>query len=135
MGKRAIRNIQQVETNALGFLMLKLEKQTAYQTVVDSYNKLLSDGWDIYVVKQVRGHCWYGSHIITVPLWAFERSEAYVIYYLCHEMAHAFAGYEAAHGPAFMAMLKRICPAGYLHFETGYKLKEAVEAGIMPEDF
>lgn len=57
----------------------------------------------------------------------------YAIYYVSHECSHVIAGHSAKHGPDFMAVLKRICPVQYIHYETGYKPQNAAAAGISKE--
>ena len=101
-----------------------------------AYKSLITLGWTFYVVNQERGRCYHSRKWITIPLHAWQRqSDGYLAYYIAHEAAHAYAGREANHGPAFMNWLKRLCPANYLHYELGYKPRNAIAAGIMPEDF
>ena len=89
--------------------------------------------WSFYVVAQSRGRCYYHIKTITVPVWAFSRNKTeagYLLWYLAHEIAHSIAGPFAKHGPAFMLTLKRICPAHCIHYELGYKPRNAAAAGI-----
>lgn len=100
------------------------------------YKALINDGWTFYVVNQVRGRCYYGRKWITIPVHAWKRQDdGYLVYYVAHEAAHAYAGASADHGPKFMAWLKKLCPAQYIHYELTYKPRQAFAAGIMPEDF
>jgi predicted metal-dependent hydrolase len=101
---------------------------------VKEYMKLLgSEGWRFYPVNQTRGRCYFGDKVITIPRHAFQREPEYLTYYICHEMAHAYAGWEANHGPEFMKEFKRICPQEYWKYELNYKPRNAKSAGI--DDF
>lgn len=90
----------------------------------------MSKGWDIFVVKQSCGRCYYRIKTITIPDWAIKRGIAYSTWYIAHELAHSYAGALANHGPIFMAELKKICPAEYQHYEYGYKPMHAANAGL-----
>lgn len=132
------RKIQILDTFSLQATMMELEESGTHPSVVATYNTLLATGWTIHITDTRRGRCAYATRSITVPKWAMERSEDYTLWYLSHEMAHAVAGSHAGHGPDFMAALKAICPAHCIHYELGYKPRNAVAAGItMPpgEDF
>lgn len=123
------------------------------------YTELVQLGHRFYVVDQMRGRCYYRDRVITIPLWLWDSATItanlirhlnrmpiredklnYRAWYLSHEMAHA-TNYihhrdEAdSHGPLFMNELKMICPLNAIHFELGYKPKNALAAGIMPHDF
>ena len=93
---------------------------------------LLSDGWSIYTVNQTRGRCYYQAKIITIPVWCLNHHKGigYKIWYISHELAHTFAKGDN-HGSLFMEQLIRICPKDYLHFELGYKPRNASKAGIV----
>lgn len=101
---------------------------------------LMSAGWRFYCVDQVRGRCYYSDKVITLPLWIVQnKSQAaqpgYREYYICHEMAHALDKTRSNHGPEFMQILQRICPVEYVHYEIGYKPRNAIAAGIgKPKD-
>lgn len=91
----------------------------------------------VYCVDQRRGRAYYnkgGFRVITVPKWTFARGEAYVQWYVAHEMAHhytqAFNRCAPPHGQIFMSWLKRICPENAIHHELGYKPRNAARAGI-----
>lgn len=119
------------------------------------YEDLVNLGWRFYVVDQKCGRCYFADKIITIPAWLWKESidanvmmhglipsvdarKRYRIWYICHEMAHAFGWiFHKAddHGPLFMQTLKEICPTDSVCFETGYKPKNAIAAGIMPADF
>lgn len=89
------------------------------------------EGWKFYAVDQDRGRCYHGSKVITIPTWTIDRrSLDYRVWYISHELSHAFAGWKAHHGPDFMEWLKRICPADCVHHELGYKPRNAAAAGI-----
>lgn len=122
-------------TTKLQALMVDLEDNRNYDILTKPYNELLNKGWQIYVVDQSRGACYGSRRVITVPKWAMNRDTGYIAWYLAHEMAHAYAGVEAKHGPIFMHWLKLICPPKHIHHELGYKPANAMAAGIAPEDF
>jgi hypothetical protein len=98
---------------------------------------LLEEGWHIEVRHGLkRGVCYEDRKLITLPYWLFGKADPeYCIYYLAHEMAHATAGCKANHGPVFMKELERLCPRHLLHYELEYKPRNAMAAGIMPQDF
>lgn len=100
-------------------------------------NLLMEQGWEIFVVDQGAGRCYYSKRLITIPAWAYKKGAAYTNYYLAHELAHAKAGPKAKHGPEFMAAFKSLCEPENWHYELGYKPQHATKAGIMviPEDF
>lgn len=102
----------------------------APDSVKNHGRKLLADGWRFYVTNQKRGYCWAKHKIITVPAFAAERSLEYKIYYLCHEMAHAFDMCKHQHGPEFMEWFKTVCPPNLWHHEIDYKPRNAKAAGI-----
>lgn len=89
------------------------------------------EGWNFYLVDQVRGKCNFTNRYITIPIHAIqEKKKGYLEWYVAHELSHAYAGFEAMHGPLFMAQLLRLCPKDFLHFETSYKPRYAQAAGI-----
>ena len=96
---------------------------------------LLSTDWRIHLVNQNRGRCYYRSREITLPAWMLKRAVDYRLWYISHEMSHAFAPINAMHGPEFMAWLKIICPLESQMHEIGYKPKNAILAGIGCFDF
>ena len=96
---------------------------------------LEKSGWEFYAVSYCRGYCEHFDKVITIPEHAFEEETSYLNWYLAHEMAHAYAGLEAKHGPRFMKELQRICPPEYIHHELTYQPKNALLAGIQAEDF
>jgi hypothetical protein len=96
----------------------------------NSMNELLKQGWQIFVVSQSRGRCYYGPKYITIPAWALKRKEHnYWLWYVAHEFAHAYTAGDN-HGQRFMRKLKEICPTDCVHFELGYKPQNATIAGI-----
>lgn len=105
---------------------------------VKEYGKTLLDkGWRFYVVEQTRGFCIYREKVITIPAWIFHNGKSldYKIWYISHEMAHAFCFINNpknhdAHGPLFMAELIKICPDRCIGNELGYKPRNAASAGI-----
>jgi hypothetical protein len=111
-----------------------------YPAFFELFHRLVEEGWEIGVADNDRGYCRFYQRTISIPAWVYKKPDTeYWIYYLAHEMAHAknFLDHKprAAHGPEFMAELKRICPAHLLHYETSYKPANALYAGIVPADF
>lgn len=101
------------------------------ESVKNQARQKQSEGWKFYAVDQDRGRCYYGSRVITIPVWVItRRSIGERIWYISHELAHSFAGWRANHGSDFMEELKRICPPEFVHFELGYKPRNASAAGI-----
>lgn len=113
-------------------------------------DKLLHEGWEIFVVDQHRGRCYYGKKLVLIPAWAYnslsprtgKHAPGYSNYYLAHELAHAKSmlehGVEVAnHGKEFMEAFRSLCDPKNWHYELGYKPQNAAKAGIMviPEDF
>lgn len=105
-------------------------------------NLLLHRDWEIFVVDQHRGRCYYHKKLLLIPSWAYKKGADYANYYLSHELAHVSAidrhGHKIAiHGKEFMAAFKSICEPENWHYELEYKPKHAAKAGIMviPEDF
>jgi hypothetical protein len=99
--------------------------------LIAKYVELKNKGWQVFAVDQQRGRCYYSDKVITVPVWALQSDKkGYWIYYLSHEIAHAYCGYGAGHGLQFQEKLKEICPEEYLHYELDYKPAFAAAAGI-----
>lgn len=120
------------------------------------YQSLCIKGWRFYIVDQRCGKCYFGDKVITIPAWLWrqqaldsnlfkhdmlpnkQNKELYRIWYICHEMAHAYAfiyDKHMEHGKEFMRALKEVCPPEAQGFEIGYKPRAALAAGIMPVDF
>lgn len=98
---------------------------------VKIYGKeLLNRGWRFYVVNQTRGQCYYKQNVITIPAWVCSRKIEEKIWYISHEMAHAFDVGKSVHGDSFMQWLIKICPERCLHYELGYKPRNARRNGI-----
>ena len=95
---------------------------------------LRNNGWRFYLVDSNRGFCSYSDRTITVPLWVTKKETGQKIWYLAHEMAHAFDFLKnrkpSHHGKPFMAELILICPPEFLHYETDYKPRNAKSMGI-----
>ena len=92
--------------------------------------ELTKNGWTFWAVDQSRGRCYYGPKLITIPVWVFQMTSTKLIWYICHEMSHAFVGYHvAAHGKEFMQMLISICPVNCIVHEAGYKPQNLIRAG------
>lgn len=96
--------------------------------------QLLHAGWRFFGTHQNRGYCFYAAKVITIPGFAIHRSTLYKEWYVCHEMSHAYCAEDGhrdeVHGPRFMEILKIICPQDCIHFELGYKPRNAAAAGI-----
>ena len=99
---------------------------------VKYYARDLRDSeWRFYSVSQSRGTCYADHKVITIPVWVIDRRDlGEKIWYISHEIAHAYDGCIHEHGPEFMEWLKRICPQEYWHYELGYKPRNAKAAGI-----
>lgn len=102
--------------------------------------ELRAAGWNFYSVDQRVGRCYYRHKIITIPKHAIMHKQiTYKIWYISHEMAHAFNTFVTvngairvydSHGPHFMEQLIRICPPDCVKHELGYKPRNAKSAGI-----
>lgn len=93
----------------------------------------LEPGYTLYCVDQHRGRCYFDPKVITIPKWAYDKSQAYRTYYLAHELAHAIAFRESGerqHGVGFYKVFLRICPEHLQHYELNYKPRNAAAAGI-----
>ncbi len=116
-----------------------------------SFARALTDaGYRFYVCKVDRGHAYYDTKLIIIPLWVVINGERgadlsrpvqtrkelqdYKNWYLSHEMAHPYTVGDH-HGPKFMKQLKIICPAESLKYELTYKPRNAFNAGIRCFDF
>lgn len=136
--------------NSILWMHTKSLINSVHPSIQTHANSKVNEGWRIYVVAQNRGRCYYYHKVITIPLFACNRSKEYLSWYLAHELSHAEAAklhgmHIPAHGQEFMTALKNICPAEFLHFETNYKPKNAFAAGIsksmhvntgtVPDDF
>lgn len=115
-------------------LLLRVD-DLPYKSIIDSYRDLEDRGYYYNVIDYKNGFCMYNKKWITLPAWSFHAKEdkEYWIYYLAHEMAHAFT--MSGHDSKFMEMFKTICPKHLQHFEIGYKTKQAILAGIVAPDF
>jgi len=119
--------------NCIDYLLsLELhDSLNAYPHVVKTKKHLTANGWNFWVVTQRRGRCYPTKKTITIPAWTFnnpKRGKDFHVYYICHEMAHAF-GHDN-HNVAFMKCFMGICPKELQHHEIGYKPRAAVTAGI-----
>lgn len=114
-------------------LTIKLASFLFASPMNSHYRELRAKGWRFYVVKQTRGRCYFRINTITIPDWVLRKDtkqSGYLCWYCSHEMAHAYAGIAAKHGPMFMLWLKVICPTEYQQYELGYKPMHASSAGI-----
>ena len=96
-----------------------------------SARALLNDGWKIWAVRQSRGRCYFRAKVITIPVWVITDPRiGQKIWYIAHEMAHAYDECRHNHGPEFMEWLKKLCPPEHIHWELTYKPRNARSAGI-----
>ena len=109
---------------------------------------LMLQDWKFTIAAQSRGYCSYIKKLIVLPAWLWnprsigsnlkthgeqattQTMNAYRTWYLCHEMSHALVGAYHNHDGTFMAKLMEICPEESLHYELGYKPRNAKSAGI-----
>lgn len=127
---RARANIDHAATIKLASFLFRSPMNTQYR-------ELRKKGWKFYAVAQRRGRCYFGISVITIPTWVFRadtKKPGYLVWYCSHEMAHAYAGATAKHGPMFMLWLKVICPQQYQQYELGYKPMHASSAGIATQE-
>lgn len=94
------------------------------------YLELVNCGWSLYITDQDRGRAQWKFKTFTVPKWVLAQGKDKQTWYVSHEMAHVYAGWEALHGPIFMEWLKKICPEDCIMHELGYKPRNAMAAGI-----
>lgn len=100
-------------------------------SVKQKMQELQAKGWSFWAVDQSRGRCYYGPKIITIPVWVFKRNTSKLVWYICHEMAHAFTPIQyEAHGKEFMQNLAAICPAECIIWEAGYKPQNLIRSGV-----
>ena len=88
--------------------------------------------YTVYGVHGAKGYCYYDRKYITVPVWTAEKGDDYILYYSCHEIAHAYTDHDRSinHGPEFMEWFMLICPEHLWHHELDYKPRLAAAAGI-----
>lgn len=104
------------------------------ESLRQAYLRCLGDGWTFLAVDQSCGRCYYRTKEVTIPIWAMRKGDIYLSWYCAHEIAHTIAGWQAKHGPEFMAALKQVCPSYAIHLEATYKPREVIRAGISIED-
>jgi len=109
--------------------LLEMMEDSIYPMIRSCFRELDSKGWKFYPVKQQRGRCYYAHKTITIPVWAIKKGVEYTVYYIAHEMAHAYVPF-ANHDADFMHMFKTICPQHLWHHEIDYKPRNAIAAGI-----
>lgn len=100
---------------------------------VKTYARTLRDNeWRFHVVDQDTGWCRAYDRTIVIPAWLWKPTKTadYRVWYISHELAHAFDECKHNHGPEFMSWLKEICPANMVHHELGYKPRLAAQAEI-----
>jgi len=103
------------------------------QVKENGMNLVKENNWRFYCVDQSRGRCYLREQVITIPVFAMKRDHGFKEWYISHEMAHAYAWMihkHWEHGPEFMRELIRICPNEFIHYELGYKPRNAASAGI-----
>lgn len=90
----------------------------------------------VAVTDTIRGRAFPPDLRMAIPFHAyFSHEDGYFHYYVAHELAHITTWNKyrlnaKPHGQEFMAELKRLCPPEYLHYEAGYKPRNAAKAGI-----
>ena len=125
-------HIQQFKPNMIWLDGMSLLFRDVPESVKD-YARRLRDGknWMFYAVSQRCGRCYYSQRVITIPKWAIiSPKQGYKIYYIAHELAHAYDDKRSGHGDPFMQRLIEICPPEWLHYELGYKPRNAARNGI-----
>lgn len=122
-----VRGVRQINSEAI-----KLMFKDVPESVKVYARELRDAGWKFHAVDQTRGYCDYKYKIITIPTWVIlKRSVQEKTWYIAHELAHAFDVKRSHHGDSFMQMLVRICPADCIHYELGYKPRNAARNGIV----
>lgn len=99
----------------------------------DFVQHFLPEGWDIYAVDQSCGTTYYDHDVMTIPTWIWNKSKGKQVWYIAHELAHAWAHIKhnhGNHGDPFMEELKKICPEEYQYHEFDYKPSNAKAAGL-----
>ena len=109
---------------------------------------LMLQDWKFTIAVQNRGYCSQSKRLIVLPVWLWnprsmslqlethgeqattQTMNAYRTWYLCHEMSHALVEVYHNHDAVFMRKLIEICPEESLHYELGYKPRNAKSAGI-----
>jgi predicted metal-dependent hydrolase len=94
------------------------------------------ENYRIYAVNQRRGRCYYNVKVITIPTWVItsaHTNSGKKTWYIAHELAHAYDLTRSNHGAGFMEALKDICPKDAIHWELGYKPRNAAAAGIQKQ--
>lgn len=134
---------------SMSFLITEIiESEYGDDMFSSTYADLLQLRWKFYITTNNRGRCDWASKEITLPYWLWNRSqmeanlrssmldstiELYRIWYLAHEMAHAIDAMERGksdHSPAFMKVLKQICPSEALGYEASYNTATAIACGL-----
>lgn len=124
--------MKKLPANIDGIKTAQLQLSILNSPLVAEYNRLVELGWQFFAVDQDRGRCYGRARIITIPVWVFTRSQIkhnYWVWYVAHEMAHA-STLGDNHGALFMKKLIELCPEDCIHYEIGYKPRNAVAAGI-----
>jgi hypothetical protein len=114
-------------------------ENVALQLLLDKYKAYIPEGWNIVVVDQRSGFCYYDYNWITIPMWTFRRSAEYFEYYVCHELSHIDNAIHynktgrsyKMHGEKFYDEFKRICPKHLQRFEYNYKPRAAFKYGVI----
>ena len=74
-----------------------------------------------------RGRFYPRTYSITLPEWLWSESRTgYLVYYVAHELAHAYS-LDRTHGLQFQRALYRLCPEEYYHYEREYKPRRYAE--------
>lgn len=97
-------------------------------------DELHSKGWRFFVADHTSSWAQRTTKVIVICLSHWHSDHDYYNYVVAHECAHAQNWEDGLvnenHGPKFMAALIQICPDEWLHYEIGYKPRNATAAGI-----
>ena len=68
------------------------------------------NGWRVRFVKvtSYMGMCCYNENLLKFSTYLFDCPDAEIIDTIRHEIAHIIAGYDAAHGPAWKKIAKKL---------------------------
>ena len=113
------------------------------QSRVSALDIPVPTGVTIYVTDSRVGRYRVNALTVTVPVWAYNATTPktkgdpeYAIYYIAHELAHAWADHDGNdpnnHDADFYDWFKKLCPAHLWHYELNYKGTAAKRAGIVP---
>ena len=96
------------------------------------HNMDIPEGFVLFGCNRVRGRCDDAGRV-TIPLWLDDGPEGELLWYIAHEVAHAYTYIESGswhHNATFMENMMILCPEEHWHYELGYKPRAAGAAGI-----